>query len=98
MLVEVDYWIQQRLAPGVLVALLGDIEDGAYVAEDLCPVDYRRVRDVCDRYADADVGFVDAAVLAVVERLDEPKLASLDHRHFDLLRPLHCEALSLLPA
>ena len=27
-LVEVDYWIHQRLQPGALVALLGDIEDG----------------------------------------------------------------------
>jgi uncharacterized protein len=97
-LVEVDYWIQQRLHPGALVALVADIEDGAYAVEDLRPVDYRRVREICDRYADADVGFVDAAVLAVVERLDEPKLASLDHRHFGLLRPRHCDALALLPA
>jgi hypothetical protein len=35
--------------------------------------------------------------LAVVERLNEPKLASLDHRHFGLLRPRHCDALALLP-
>jgi predicted nucleic acid-binding protein len=97
-LVEVDYWIHQRLQPGALVALLGDIEEGAYAVENLLPADYRRVREVCDRYADADVGFVDAAVLAVVERLDEPKLASLDHRHFGLLRPRHCDALALLPA
>jgi hypothetical protein len=97
-LVEVDYWIHQRLHPGALVALVGDIEDGAYAVEDLRPADYRRVREVCDRYADADVGFVDAAVLAVVERLAEPKLASLDHRHFGLLRPRHCDALALLPA
>ena len=97
-LVEVDYWIQQRLQPGALVALLGDIEDGAYAVENLLPSDYRRVREVCDRYAGADVGFVDAAVLAVTERLDEPKLASFDHRHFGLLRPRHCDSLALLPA
>jgi predicted nucleic acid-binding protein len=96
-LVEVDYWIHQRLQPGALVAVLADIEDGAYVVENLLPADYRRVREICDRYADADIGFVDAAVLAVVERLDEPKLASLDHRHFGLLRPRHCDALALLP-
>lgn len=96
-LVEVDYWIHQRLHPGALVALLADIEEGAYAVEDLQPADYPRVRQVCDRYADADIGFVDAAVLAVVERLDEPKLASLDHRHFGLLRPRHRDALTLLP-
>ena len=97
-LVEVDYWIQQRLNPGVLVALLDDIENGAFVVADLVAADYSRVRELCDRYADADIGFVDAAVLAVVERLNEPKLATLDRRHFGLLRPCHRDTLELLPA
>jgi predicted nucleic acid-binding protein len=96
-LVEVDYWIHARLHPGVLVALLDDIAVGAYRVEELDEDDYRRVRDLCDRYADADIGFVDAAVLAVVERLNEPKLATLDHRHFRALRPRHVEILRLVP-
>jgi predicted nucleic acid-binding protein len=96
-LVEVDYWIHLRLNPGALVALLADIEAGAYVVADLERADYVRVRELCDHYADADIGFVDAAVLAVVERLGEPKLATLDRRHFGLLRPRHVESLALLP-
>jgi predicted nucleic acid-binding protein len=71
---------------------------GAYRVVDLVRADYTRVRELCDRYADADVGFVDAAVLAIVERLGEPKLATLDRRHFGLLRPRHCDALELVPA
>ena len=97
-LVEVDYWIHRRLGPGALVALLADIEAGAYVVADLTTSDYARVRELCDRYADADVGFVDAAVFAVVERLGEAKLATLDRRHFGLLRPRHRESIDLLPA
>jgi uncharacterized protein len=96
-LVEIDYWIHQRMHAGVLAALLDDITAGAYAVEDLTADDYRRVREVCDRSAKADIGFVDAAVLAVVERLDEPKLATLDRRHFGLLRPRHVDALRLLP-
>jgi predicted nucleic acid-binding protein len=96
-LVEIDYWIHARLHVGVLVALLDDIISGAYRVEDLRAEDYVRIREVCDRYADADIGFVDAAVLAVVERLNEPKLASLDHRHFGILRPRHVETLRLVP-
>ena len=68
-LVEVDYWIHVRLHPGVLVALLDDIIAGAYRVEDLQAEDYRRIREVCDGYTHADVGLVDATVLAVVERL-----------------------------
>ena len=97
-LVEVDYWVHRRLTPGAFVALLADIEAGAYAVEDLTPGDYRRVRELVDRYADSDIGFVDAAVLAVVERLGEPKLATLDRRHFAVLRPRHVESIALLPA
>ncbi len=97
-LVEVDYWISQRLHAGALVALLADIDDSAYAVEDLTSLDYRRVAELCDRYADADIGFVDAAVLAIVERLDEPKLATLDRRHFSLVRPRHRASIELLPA
>lgn len=97
-LVEVDYWIHRHLHPGALVALLADIEAGAYTVVDLVTADYVRVRELCDRYADADIGFVDAAVLAIVERLNEPKLATLDRRHFGLLRPRHRESIELLPA
>ncbi len=96
-LVEVDYWVRKWLHAGALVAFLDDIAAGAYLVEDLLPEDYRRVRELCDRYVDSDIGFVDAAVLATVERLNETKLATLDHRHFGLLRPRHVDALTLLP-
>lgn len=96
-LIEVDYWVHVRMHPGVFVALLDDILAGAYRVEELQVDDYRRIRQLCDRYADSDVGFVDAAVLAVVERLDEDKLATIDHRHFSVLRPRHVESLRLLP-
>ncbi|MBI4283503.1 MAG: PIN domain-containing protein [Chloroflexi bacterium] len=96
-LVEVDYFIHSYLHPGILASLLDDILNGAFFIENLQPEDYRRIRKLCDRYADADIGFVDAAVLAVVERLNEPKLATLDHRHFQILRPRHVDALKLLP-
>jgi predicted nucleic acid-binding protein len=97
-LVEVDCWIHQRLHPGALVALLADIEAGAYLVEHVLLSDVPRIRSLVDRYADADIGYVDAAVLAIVERLDEPKLATLDRRHFGVLRPRHRDALLLLPS
>jgi predicted nucleic acid-binding protein len=97
-LVEVDYWIHQRLHAGVLVALLDDVVAGAYVIEDLNVSDHRRVRELVDQYADSDLGFVDAAVLAIVERLGEPRLVTLDERHFRAVRPRHVDALRLLPA
>ena len=97
-LVEVEQLIGSRLHSGILITLLNDILAGSYRMEELQPEDYRRIRDLCERYADSNIGFVDAAVLAIVERLNEPKLATLDHRHFGIMRPRHVDALRLLPA
>ncbi len=78
--------------------VLAQIESGAIEIEELDRSDYLRVAKLLTTYADLRVGFVDAAVLAVVERLREPKLATLDHRHFSVMRPRHVDALELLPA
>jgi predicted nucleic acid-binding protein len=96
-LVEVDYWINEYLSFGIMARFLDDILNGAYLVEDLVPRDYLRIRELCERYESANIGFVDAAVVAVVERLNEPKLATLDHRHFGLIRPRHVDVLLLLP-
>jgi predicted nucleic acid-binding protein len=96
-LVEVESWTHRQLGTGAWLALLDDVDAGAFLIEDLTAADYRRVRELCDRHADADIGFVDAAVLAVTERLAEPKLATLDRRRFGTLRPRHVDALVLLP-
>ena len=93
-LVEVDYFVPAR----AFELLLADVRRGAFYVEDLHPLDYERVKDLLGVYEDLDLGFVDAAVLAVVERLGERRLATLDHRHFAVMRPQHVTALELLPA
>lgn len=94
-LVEVEHFLRGDRAWS---ALLGDVAGGGLSVEELAPGDYERIAELTQRYADLRVGFVDLAVLAVVERLGEDKLATLDHRHFGVLRPTHVPALRLLPA
>jgi predicted nucleic acid-binding protein len=74
-----------------------DLLVGAYRLETATIADLTRCQEIQIQYADQDVGVVDASVLALVERLGEDKLATLDHRHFSVLRPTHAEALRLLP-
>lgn len=50
-LVEIDYWIHERLHPSVLIALLDDISAGAFLVENLMPTDLPRIRELCDRSA-----------------------------------------------
>ena len=94
---EVDYFINQRAHPQVRIDFLENIIEGAYRVEGLLAGDFDRIWDLCNRYQDADIGFVDAAVFAIVERLQETKLATLDRRHFSILRPRHVDSLTLLP-
>ena len=47
--------------------------------------------------ADLPLGTVDASVIALTERLALPAVATLDHRHFTVVRPRHISALTLLP-
>jgi predicted nucleic acid-binding protein len=77
--------------------LLDQVSAGHHVVEDLRPLHYPRTRELHDRYVDVDIGFVDAAVMAVVEQINEPKLATLDHRHFRAFHTRHVDALQLVP-
>ncbi len=95
--VELEWLASSRLEPRAFLTFLTDIEGGAVEIAELERTDYRRIKQLLNRYADLPLGFVDAAVLAVVERFAERKLATLDHRHFSVLRPLHIESLELLP-
>jgi predicted nucleic acid-binding protein len=96
-LVEVDYLVGTRLKPAVFSALLDDILAGAYVLEHLEASDLERVRHLCRQYEDAEIGFVDASVVAITERLGEDKVATLDRRHFGIIRPRHVDAFRLVP-
>jgi uncharacterized protein len=94
---ELDYWCHERLDVSVWLAFLDDLLEGAYRSNPPTGDDLARCRALQEQYADLGVGVVDASVLALVERLGEDKLATLDHRHFSVLHPAHVEALRLLP-
>lgn len=94
---ELDYFVRQRLGVGPMLAFLQDIADGAYEVEDLVPTDYVRIAEMIDRYADQDLGFVDSAIVAVAERFDELRVATLDRRHFSVVRPRHGDAFEIVP-
>jgi uncharacterized protein len=95
--VELEWLASSRLDPRAFLVFLADIEAGRVLVAELEPADYRRISQLLERYADLPLGFVDAAVLAVVERFGELRLATLDHRHFSVVRPRHVASLELVP-
>jgi predicted nucleic acid-binding protein len=49
------------------------------------------------QYADLRIGLVDACVIALAERHGATQIATLDRRHFSVVRPQHVVAFTLLP-
>jgi predicted nucleic acid-binding protein len=94
---ELDYWCAKRLTQAVWDGFLEDLIAGAYRPEAPSNVDLVRCRELQTHYADLALGIVDASVMALTERLGEDKLATLDRRHFSVVRPAHTKALLLLP-
>lgn len=56
-----------------------------------------RIADLVEQYADLPLGAVDASVVALAERLGIREVATIDHRHFNIVRPAHTQAFTLLP-
>jgi predicted nucleic acid-binding protein len=96
-LTEVDYFCTKLGLHDAWLALLEDVDAGVWRVEQPTAADLRRARELQSDYRDLALGVVDASILALCERLAEPKLATLDHRHFTTVRPRHVEALRLLP-
>ena len=48
-------------------------------------------------YGDLPLGTTDASVIAIAERLKLTEVATLDRRHFTVVRPSNVDALTLLP-
>lgn len=94
---ELDYWCAQRLSVDAWLIFLEDVERGVYAIEAPTLVDLERCRELQDQYRDLALGVVDASVIALAERLNEPKVGTLDERHFRVVRPRHVPALELWP-
>lgn len=97
-LVEVDHWLWKLYGGEPWEAFVADVAEGAYRLHHPDEDDLIRAAELERTYAEFDLGFVDAAVVVTCERLGETKVATLDRRHFSVVRPRHCDALTILPA
>jgi uncharacterized protein len=94
---EVVYLLGTRLGPEAEIKFLGDFAAGNLIAEPVAAEDWLRIAELVGRYRDLPLGSVDASVIAAAERRDEETIATLDRRHFSVVRPAHVTAFSLVP-
>lgn len=85
-LAELDYLVQRNHGTAAEVAVLNEIAGGAWT---LPTVDERMLRaalGVVERYADIPIGLTDATNIVLAESFRTRTIATLDRRHFSVLR------------
>ena len=94
---EADYLVSSRMGVAVELAMLTAVVSGELQLQTVTRADVARTAEIIEQYAGSDLGFVDASLVAVAERLRVTRVLTLDHRHFRMIRPRHCPAFELLP-
>jgi uncharacterized protein len=79
---EVDHLLGHRLGAASRLAFYEGITDGHYLVADLPRQAYPRIADINRQFEDLDLGFVDAAIVALAEALKVTRVATTDRRHF----------------
>lgn len=97
-LTEVCYLLERERGAQAEAGFLRSVRDDVFTLVALTAADLDRMADLVETYADLPLGAADASVIAVAERLGVHQVATLDHRHFTVVRPRHVDALELLPA
>jgi uncharacterized protein len=60
-------------------------------------MELRRAAVLVERYGDLPLRTTDAIVMAMVETRKDPKVATLDRRHFSVVRPAPFPAFEIRP-
>jgi len=94
---EAGYLLAREAGARVESLFLRSLADGDFTPVDLSSADYARMADLVTAYESLPLGTTDASVIAIAERLGLTDVATLDRRHFTVVRPTHVAALTLLP-
>ena len=97
MIAETAYLLDRELGPRVEALLYQSILDEQLHIEAFAIADWQRIHDLVIQYADLRLGGTDAGLIALAERHREQRIATLNHRHFTVVRPAHVQAFTLLP-
>jgi uncharacterized protein len=96
-LAETAWQLERNVGVEAEAGLLDAVVAGELEVVDLTTDDYRRAVHLIREYADLGLGFVDASVVALSERLGITTIATLDRRDVAVVRPLYCVAFDLIP-
>jgi predicted nucleic acid-binding protein len=82
---EIDHLLGHRLGRQSRLTFYAGIVEGHYLVVDLPRDAYARISDLNRQFPDLELGFVDAAVVALAESLHLSRIATTDRRDFEPL-------------
>ena len=95
--VEVCWMLSRHVSVDLEADFLESIASGELKVGSLLLADYRRSAELVVAYRDLPLGAVDAMVVATAERLRATTVATIDRRHFSIVRPSHVPHFELVP-
>jgi hypothetical protein len=96
-LIETCWLLGRFVGPAAEADFLDLAAQGQWELVAPTAADLTRAAELVRTYADFPLGAVDASVIAIAERLEISRIATVDRRHFAVVRPRHIEAFVLLP-
>ena len=94
---ELDYLVATRHGVDNELAVLDELAGGAWQLAAFEEVELRRARGVIASYKDQAIGVADASIVVLAERYRTRTIATLDRRHFDVVRSLDGGYFDVLP-
>lgn len=94
---EVAFMIGRKGGNLAVWQFISHLPQSSYTVLPIEPVDLARTAELLKQYADSRLDFVDASIVAIAERLKIAHILTLDYRDFGIVRPRHCDYLTLLP-
>ncbi|NCS12357.1 MAG: PIN domain-containing protein [Microcystis aeruginosa G13-09] len=94
---ESCYLIASRLGHQAMRRFVSSMTPDTVQVEPVIPEDLLRVHEILEQYADNQLDFTDAAIVAIAERLAITRVYTLDRRDFSIIRPSHCDYFELFP-
>ncbi|MCV7193694.1 PIN domain-containing protein [Mycolicibacterium brumae] len=94
---ELDYLVATRIGVEAELAVLRELSGGAWELAEFTPSDLRKAAEVVDKYRDKHIGVADASNVVLADQHQTLTIATLDRRHFDVLRPLKGGHFTVVP-
>lgn len=94
---EACYLLNTFLGQSAEIKFINSLANREITIEHFSIVDLTRCIEVLTKYEDHNIGFVDATLIAISERLKATKILTTDRKHFSIIKPNHCKLFTLLP-